>query len=189
MQAALPTLGRVLFLAAGVALASATSSLAAPSPPSGYHGSARVLLPTQAASKYDKREGVQVVTPSAGKRRGFQSGWEADYSDVPVLPLANLVVYVYRTDADALAAYADACKTLCAPQKIPGNSEIRAKYSQPTVRTKGGLTLRCIGVFSVRLNVYAGVITCALPSYPVKSLGYDGGYLLGLVHSKAKLLS
>jgi hypothetical protein len=37
--------------------------------------------------------------------------------------------------------------------------------------------------------VYAAVVSCALKSYPVKSLAYDGGFLIGMVHAKAKLLS
>jgi hypothetical protein len=124
----------------GAALLVAAPSLGAPSPPSDYHGSARVLLPSQAASKYDQRQGVRVETPSAGKRRGILSGWQADYLDAGGTPQANLTVYVYRTDADALAAFADACRKGCAPQKIPGKSGIRAKYTtQPLVRTSGGI--------------------------------------------------
>jgi hypothetical protein len=65
-----------------------------------------------------------------------------------------VVVYVYRTDSDARAAYDNACPTRCIPKKIPSRLGIRAKYNpQPFVRTEGGITARCIAVISVRLNV------------------------------------
>lgn len=150
-----------------------------------------MLFPSQVESKYDKRAKFRRETPSAGKRRGVVSGWQSDYYDAAGTPRANLVVYVYRSDADALAAYKDACPTRCVPQKVPGNLGIRAKYTPQSIgRTAGGgLTVRCVAVVSVRQNVYAAVVSCAVASYPLKSLAYDGGYLIGLVHKKAQLLS
>ena len=157
------------------------SAAGAPSPQP-YTGSARGLMPTVSESKYNRViSSVRVPKPSAGKRIGFKSGWETNYRDLGATTVnqADLIVYVYDTRANALAAYADACPgSKCTQRRMPHG--IRAKYRLDRYKSIPAVT-----TIAACNNVYVAVIT-ASTTETSSQLAFNGGYEVGVVYGKAQ---
>jgi hypothetical protein len=171
----------VLLVVPGSAVADASqrSSTSSIYPGKPYAGAARRLMPSTAESQYDSTISSVRGRPSAGKRRGFKSGWEKNYRDLSLETVnqADLVVYVYNTRANALLAYADACPSGCSRRKMPEG--IRAKYRADTHKS-----LPVVATMAMCNNVYVAVITTSTTETS-RQLAFNGGYLVGLVYGKA----
>jgi hypothetical protein len=163
-------------------LAGVTSSVAVGSPSPGktgnYQGSAKNLVPTASQAKYDKIAASTVTFPSAGKRAGIRSAWEVKYQDRLPVAIADVTIYVYDNSPHALAAYRDACTKGCQHRTVKG---FETKYV--STHFKG---LPVVTVVSHCRNVYVAVITTAT-SETLGQLGYDAGFLIGVIYAKAKV--
>ncbi|MEX2647174.1 MAG: hypothetical protein WD249_13005 [Gaiellaceae bacterium] len=144
-----------------------------------YEGSAKGLVLTAGEAKYERITKSRATRPSAGKRPGIKSAWNATYQDENFLSIssADLTIYVYATAQHALRAYRDACKTGCSAEKRAG--QVRFKTSS---LTHEGLPV-AVRVSTCR-NLYVAAIASATDETRAQ-LAFNARYLVGAVYKKA----
>jgi hypothetical protein len=143
----------------------------------GFGGTARQITPTQGDIAFTALTGSSpAAKPTADRRRGIRSGWQATYlkgtAKAPVQ--AIVLIYVYAATADAARAYSRSC-TACREQKVAG---VRMKF-QP-----GGTTASptATAVATCR-NVYAAIVVGGKAT--AKALGLDAGTIAGAIFRRA----
>jgi hypothetical protein len=144
----------------------------------GFPGTARQVTPTQGELGYQALTGsAPAARPTADKRRGFESGWQASYlkGTVAAPVQAVVLVYVYRTTADARLAYAHSCKG-CREETVEG---VRLKFQ---LRNPNAGNRTIVDVATCR-NLYAAIVVGGKKT--AQALGLEAGSIAGAIFRKA----
>jgi len=160
----------------------AAASLAPAAGAADFPGTARQVVPTQGEIGYRSLTGsAPAARPTVDKRRGFENGWQASYlkgaASAPVQ--AIVLVYVYKTPADARLAWTRSCKG-CREQTAAG-VRMKVKLGKSNGATGAVVT----GVATCR-NLYAAIVAGGKAT-PDK-LGADAGAIAGSIFRRAVAL-
>lgn len=146
---------------------------------------ATALVPTAGEARYDERRGGRTIFIWNRRfvQRGFLDGWDGIYARSDA-QRAELLVSVYRTNADALGRFKPIAATGCEPPCGPTSVGIAGSKAVTIVELDAAVT--CVWLYSVRRTVLVTTHTCGSGSpYPLAKARRDGLRLHRLVHHKA----
>jgi len=144
-----------------------------------FAGTARQIAPAHAWIGFRALTGsAPAPRPPAGKRRGFESGWQASYlKGTAAAPVQAIVlVYVYRTPADAKLAFSRSCGG-CTAHTAAG---VRMKFELG--QTAGTKERTITDVVTCR-NLYAAIVVGGKET--PNNLGADAGFIAGAIFRRA----
>ena len=145
---------------------------------------ATALVPTARDARYDERRGGRTIFIWNRRfvQRGFLDGWDGIYARFDE-QRAELLVSVYRTNADALGRFKPLA-TGCEPPCRATSVGIAGTKAVTSVELDAAVT--CVWLYSVRRAVLVTTHTCGSGSpYPLAKARSDGLRLHRLVHHKA----